>query len=264
MPRAWPPQTPLRTRAWPPPGIRLAATQYFLSQADNPNGTDPSNILNGNAAVINRSGVRFALENPATVSVPSAAGINGCYVEWTVRDAYGNAQGMHPGDLARAIGWLLNATNLGVDQYFGIAFTSGGVGTLGNSGVIVGLRYNAAGPEAFHYFNAGAGAGWVSLSAAAAVDALTRGIGLQVHHSGNATSTRWVAAPVDASGANITTNNAPSTPSSGNANTDGAWTKVALVAGWVTGVGGGASNLDCAVVSCHSRLQDIPGFARPT
>ena len=213
-------------------GSTLEAQTY--TYASRSSTADPHDITSGIAANADDDTVIDFTIGADPVSIPNATDIGGAYVEWTVKDHNGDAMqfGVDQNTIQRATAWLRSASGvLPADTYIGLAMTAGGVATIGNSGIFVGIQYDASGNEAFVQGNAGGGAGWSAQVIAGAPDLLTRGAAYQILVNNTANSVFRQVVPVGADGKrSAVSGSSPIAPSANNM-TDGPFTHVALVVG---------------------------------
>lgn len=222
--------------------------------ADLVDSGDPNGIDNGTAADQESGYVQFNLDTPGTARLPGATDIGGVYVEWALPNTW------VPSDLASAIAYVLQETPP-VDTYVAIAVTKGGVGTIGNGGVLVGIEYNAGGWRCFTMLNAGAGAGWITKTNATAVDALTRGVQMMIGQGNAAANTRIHAVALEPGGRPSSTSATTPAPQSGNGattTTGTPWDRIALVCGWSGTGGASTAQITASVRTSVRKLKDAP------
>lgn len=211
-----------------------AAIEFTLHPTTSSSSSgDPNGIDAGSVADAKTGYIQFNIDTPGTARLPSATDIGGTYFEWALATSWS------PSDIASALAYVLEDTPP-TDTYVAIALTAGGVATIGNGGVLVGLEYNAGGWRCFTMLNAGAGAGWITKTNATAADALTRGVQLMLAQGNASANTRTHAVALEAGGRPSTTSATVPAPQSGNGAADGAFTHIALVCGW-SGVAGAAT-----------------------
>lgn len=225
---------------------------------------DPTAVMTGDPSAWADDGdyVEFTLENPTAVSTPTGSGIRGAYVEYLdLEDVFGaGTTDVGPEDLNKIVMWLGSA--LPVDAYVGFALTTDGVSSVANSGVFVGMQYNASGPQAI--VSICGTVGWGAIAAGSS-DPLGRGVCAQVAQGNGATNVRLGAVLMTAARMKSLVAAASPAPATGvGTNTNpGRWNRIALVAGWVTGSGGSAgAKVRACLRLAYGALEDIPGWGR--
>ncbi|MCI0636235.1 MAG: hypothetical protein L0206_20325 [Actinobacteria bacterium] len=265
MPALFPAE--LATRKFPAPVRSLIATKYRWDARASVG--DPSGIENATPVVIgNQSeGLRFAIDTPGVATLPNATNIGGPYVEWVITDLFGATARVDSLDIAMFLLWWNGLDNLPVDTYVAIAFTAGGVATIDNAGVVVGLQYNALGPRAFFMVNAGSGAGWAGKTDATSQDNLARGVASWIGQGGGLTSLFKSCTVLDAGGVRSSITNSSPGAVAGNQLTDGPFTHVAIVVGWSGAGGAGTQTFDLSLrsfVAPPSKFADWDPRLTPT
>lgn len=261
MARVYPP-TASDGRRWPPAAAAGSAMTVYTLGGIIASG-DPNSIGNGNA-VAGSAGeyVAMGLKTPGTIRLPNATDIGGSWVEWELKDASGVVQQMSANDLATIVCWILEE-ELPVDTYIGIALTAGGVGTIGNAGIFVAAEYDGTtSHELITMINAGAGAGWITLTTATAVDELTRGFQVEVGQGNATANTRTHALPLEAGGRLSSVSATVPAPQTGNTAADGAWTRIALVVGWSGIAGVGTPTLTGSIRTLISKIKALVNSGR--
>ncbi len=220
---------------------------------------DPNVILT-TPATASGDDIIFVIDTPsggaAAATLPSATTIGGAYVEFLMKDLDGATITLLQSDPASFWAWYLGADAwLPLDTFIAICITGGGVGTIGNSGTVHGLRGTATGNEGWSCSNAGAGAGWTAPTAAGTIDALVSGIKTSWSKGVSNQSVARNSIPIDASGDESLV--IGTTAANGTANTwaDGPMSHVAVMAGWY-GAGGGTAPLTIPV-SLRGRASKI-------
>jgi hypothetical protein len=241
---------------------------YVYRLANASSQGDPSGINNTAITAIGSDGEyhRFVLRNPgggaAAATLPGAAGIGGTYAEHLARDMFGAAITVDRSDIASILAWLGNASGrMPNGTYMGLAFTAGGVGDLNNSGVFVGMRYNASGNEAIVSGNAGTGSGWVTMLAASAIDALMTGIKYGILRSNGSSSVFRNVIAIDAAGEESVISNASPLAPASNTYTDSPMTHVAVIAGWSDATGTAPATIDVSLRSAIVKWNQLRNYA---
>lgn len=251
-----------------------AAQTYTL--ADALTTGDPNAIRTGVpvAAGYRLEQVSVTLTGTGTARLPSNTDIGGTYVEWRARDTAGNEIDLDQLDASTIVAWLNNTSGLlPDDSYVAVAATAGGVATITNSGVVVGIRRTAGASanDAFVCGNAGT-AGWSAALVAGTPDALVRGVALKTLMSSTNTNAFRQVIPLDASGLrSAISGSSPIAPAANIYNT-GPYTHLALVFGH-SGTGGAASKTISASLRTFAQAfaktedyaprLDLPPFVRP-